>query len=201
MKIFDEIKQYLPKYLSEKATQNLFQNLKDFPDNIQSRLYSGVLDEQVNVFQGDGLRKMLIVKLPNPEIVQGPVMIISNTCDTSFSNKRFISPSLIYCPILKLSNHIQVLKEENVEEEKINARVENIKKQSVSDIFYLPKAGNLPEDCIALFNEINSCDIEYVTPKFVKEKRLFSLSDYGFYLFIFKLSIHFTRIREEVERG
>jgi len=31
--------------------------------------------------------------------------------------------------------------------------------------------------------------------------RLFTLSDYGFYLFLFKLSLHLTRIREGVSRN
>jgi hypothetical protein len=35
----------------------------------------------------------------------------------------------------------------------------------------------------------------------LKQQRIFSLSNYGFYLFLFKLSIHFTRFGEAVDRG
>lgn len=200
MKIFDDIKKYLPTYLSQESTKNLFQNLKDFPDNIHNRLYSSILAEE-EVLQGDGLRKMPSIKLPNPEIIEGPVMIISNTCDISFSNHRFTSPYMLYCPVVKLSRYIQILEEEKIDIERIASRVEQIKKQHVTDIFYLPKGGHLPEECIAMLDEINSCDSNYLNAQLVREKRLFSLSDYGFYLFLFKLSIHFTRIRENVQRG
>jgi hypothetical protein len=205
MKIFEEIKQYLPKYLSADATQNLFQSLKDFPDNIYDRLYTNILDNENDVFQGDGLSGMLVIQLPNRSIVEGPVMVISNTCDTSKSNQRFTSPKLLYCPILTLSNYIKILNEEGVEENVISSKIEAIKKQYISAIFYLPKAANLPDECIVLLDQVNNCDITHLdldrNPNNVKEKRLFSLSNYGFYLFLFKLSIHFTRIREAVERG
>lgn len=154
MKIFDEIKQYLPKYLSDEAVKNLFQNLKDFPENIYDRLYTGILTDEDDVFQGDGLRKMPSVKLPSPEIIQGPVMVLSNTCDTSFSNQHFTSPYLLYCPIVKLSSYIQILTEEGIKVDRITKRVEEIKEQRVTNIFYLPIGGNLPEDCIAFLDEV-----------------------------------------------
>ena len=201
MRIFDEIKQYLPTYLSDTATQNLFQNLEDFPDNIHDKLYSLALVEEDDVFQGDGLRKMPSVELPSRDFKDGPVIVISNTCDTSFSNTRFSSPYIIYCPIIKLSKYAQILEEEGISAARIGNRIEQIRKQHVSNIFYLPDGGQLPEECIAMLDRINSCDSSYLTPEIVKEKRLFSLSDYGFYMFLFKLSIHFTRIRENVQRG
>lgn len=201
MTTFDEVKQYLPKYLSDDALNALFENLKQFPENINDRLYSGILSEDDDVFQGDGLSKMLVVDLPDPKIRQSPVMIVSNTCDTSVENSRMTSPTLIYCPIIRLSKYVAILKEEGIAAERIDARVEQIKRQRVSDIFYLPYGGGLPEDCISFLERANSCNIEFLKAGDLKERRLFSLSNYGFYLFIFKLGIHFTRVHEAVERG
>jgi hypothetical protein len=200
MRIFEEIKQYLPKYLSDDALEDLFKNLKDFPRNI-NEIYSGSLYSESDVLQGDGLRKMPVVNLPDPTVVEGPVMVLSNTCDTSFQNNRSYSPTVIYCPVVKLEKHLEILREAGVTEEKLELRSEQIRKQRLSDIFYLPKFGHLPEDCIALLSHINSCDISYLTPDSVIEKRLFALSNYGLYLFLFKLSIHLTRIREQIDRN
>lgn len=205
MKTFDEIKQFLPKYLSEEGTQNLFQSLKDFPDNIHKRLYTNVLENEAELFQGDGLRRMLIVRLPEPSVIRGPVMIISNTCDVYGLNARSLSPKLIYCPIVKLSGYKQNLKQAGIDVGRISTIVETIVRQSMSNVFFLPKGGNLPEDCLAMLDEINSCDIRFFDNESkkiaIRERRLFSLSDYGFYIFLFKLSIHFTRIREAVRRS
>ena len=52
---FDEIKKYLPKYLSREATEKLFQDLKDFPENIHKKFYGNVLNNENDLFQGDGI--------------------------------------------------------------------------------------------------------------------------------------------------
>ena len=49
-------------------------------------------------------------------------------------------------------------------------------------------------------DRINNCPIEAVSKEDIDKKRLFTLSNYGFYMFLVKLSIHFTRVREEVDR-
>jgi len=52
---FDEIKKYLPKYLSQEATEKLFQDLKDFPENIHKRLYGDVWKAKRTFFKAMGL--------------------------------------------------------------------------------------------------------------------------------------------------
>jgi hypothetical protein len=198
---FDEIKKYLPKYLSPEATEKLFQDLKDFPENIHKRLYGDVLENENDVFQGDGIVDLPVVNLPDEIVRNGKVMILSNTCDISLDNKRIFFPRIMYCPILRLSKFIEMLRKRGITNERINQFVNVIKKQEVSSIFYLPQGGNLEEDYIAILENVNNCDIKVIQKEEIKKRRLFSLSNYGFYLFLFKLSIHFTRIREAVERG
>ncbi len=199
MNHFEDFKQYLPKYLSPEVQANLFNDLKDFPENLK-RLYTGVLASESDVFQGDGLKEVLIVNLPDPAVRKGPAMVISNTCDTSFSNARLLSPKIAYCPIVKLSNYITLLRRNSIPEERIETHIKEIRKQWITSIF-LPKGGSLPEDCVALFDNINSCNVGYLSPESVTSLRLFSLSNYGFYVFLFKLAVHLTRIRESVDRG
>jgi len=200
MNHFEDFKQYLPKYLSAEAEVNLFNDLKDFPENLK-RLYAGVLASENDVFQGDGLKEMLIVNLPDPAVRKGPAMVISNTCDTSFSNTRLLPPKIAYCPLVKLSNYITLLRRNSIPEARIDTRIKEIRRQEITSIFFLPKGGSLPEDCVALLDNINSCDVSYLSPESVTSLRLFSLSNYGFYVFLFKLAVHLTRIRESVDRG
>lgn len=50
-------------------------------------------------------------------------------------------------------------------------------------------------------DKIYHVDNRFINRDTLEDQRLFSLSDYGFYMLIFKLSIHFSRIQEKVNRG
>ena len=116
-------------------------------------------------------------------------------------NERKIEPKILYCPIIRISRFETQLRNNYIQEEKISQFLKEIKEQKISSIFFLPKGGELPEDCIALFDGINNCKVSFLIGDEIPKRRLFSLSNYGFYVLLFKLSIHFTRIREVVERG
>jgi len=198
---FEEVKKYLPKYLSKESTENLFEDLKSFPENINKRFYGNILLEEKIVFQGDGIRDLLVINLPDIRVEPSPAMVISNTCDISPENERKIEPKILYCPIIRISKLETSLRKNNLQEEKITQYIKEIREQKISSIFFLPKGGHLPEDCIVLFDGINNCKISSLKNDEIPKRRLFSLSNYGFYVLLFKLSIHFTRIREAVERG
>lgn len=126
MTSFEDIKKYLPQYLSDSDAKQLFSALKDFPNNIDERFYSNYsLDDNI-LYQGDCLKDI--------------------------------------------------------------------------PAFYLPKSKNLDE-AVAFFDYTNSFDINYIDRESLKERRLVSLSNYGFYILLLKLSIHFTRVQEKVERN
>ncbi len=198
---FDEIKKYLPKYLSESSEHNLFDNLRDFPQNIDTRLYaSRNLDDKI-IYQGDGVEGFLIINLPDRTTKEAKVVILSNTCDIDISNVRLYSSSICYSPILNLDKYVQKLESKSsASVDRINQFKESVRKQRISQIFFLPKGGKLLSDSFVFFDKINNCDTNSIKRETLKERRLFTLSNYGFYLFLFKLSIHFTRIREEVDR-
>jgi hypothetical protein len=63
--LLDDIKIYLPKYLSEEATVSLFRELASFPDNIDSRMYTIKLKDEQTIFQGDGLSELWVSDLPS----------------------------------------------------------------------------------------------------------------------------------------
>ncbi len=57
------------------------------------------------------------------------------------------------------------------------------------------------EDSIVFLDKIYHVDNRFINRDTLEDQRLFSLSDYGFYMLIFKLSVHFSRIQEKVNRG
>ena len=199
----EEIKIYLPKYLSPESEENLFDQLKQFPENIDDRLYTNyVLDPQL-IYQGDGIEGLLVVNLPDTQIRPARGMILSNTCDLDERNKRPFPSSLVYAPIFNLEKYqkellaSEILKDAGQIEDHIYA----IKKQRITQIFYLPKGGALENESIVFLDRVNSCDNIFLSKVEIKDIRLFTLSNYGLYLFIFKLSVHFTRITEGIDRS
>jgi hypothetical protein len=199
--IFDDARIYLPKYLSEEDTKRLFEELKVFPNNLDRRLYTDYLNDQNVIYQGDGLRNFTIISLPDTEFIQTAVMIFSNTCDTDEENSRLFPSNLVYAPIFSLENYKQELILEKIKDEKsIDNHIDDIKKQKMTQILYLPKGAKLPEDCIVFLDRVNHCDNKSVPRKDISKQKIFVLSNYGFYLFLLKLSIHFTRIQEKVDR-
>ena len=63
---------------------------------------------------------------------------------------------------------------------------------------HLPAIRGQMEESLALFGDVCSEPLDY----FMSGERSLTcpLSDFGFYLFLVKLSIHFTRMLEGVER-
>jgi len=199
---FEDVKAYLPKYLSTEATANLFAELKQFPDNIDSRLYTIRLRDEPTLFQGDGLADLWVADLPNTTIGKTRVVILSNSCDIARDNKRLLGHRLLYCPIISLAKYENLLQTQGQLPPGFDpvGHLDAIRKQRNSSMFYLPKNENLSEEGVALLDRINNCDAQAIDLSELLRSRLFTLSDYGFYLFLFKLSLHLTRIREGVAR-
>ena len=199
----EEIKTYLPKYLSPESEEDLFYQLKQFPENMNDRLYTNYLLEPEVIYQGDGIKGLLVVNLPDPEIRPAQGMIFSNTCDVDKRNKRLFPSSLVYAPLFNLERYEKGLVASGIlkEEGQIANHISAIKKQRITQVFYLPKGGALESESIVFLDRVNSCDNSFLSKENIKDIRLFALSNYGLYLFIFKLSVHFTRITEGIDRS
>lgn len=200
---FEDFKSYLPKYLSAEAQKDLFADLSQFPDNIDGRLYTLRLLKEMNIFQGDGLASLWVADLPNETIGKARVMVVSNTCDIAPANKRLLGHRMLYCPLVSFPKYESLIQNRGKElpDFKPTSHLEAIRKQRNSSMFFLPKNDKLGEDAIAMLDRINNCDAQAVDLGGLAANRLFTLSDYGFYLFLFKVSLHLTRIREGVSRN
>lgn len=197
----DDLSKYLPKYLSVENYQSLLDELKSFPENIDKRLYTTSLEKNI-LYQGDGYNSLPVVDMAHLELgcKNKYGIIVSNTCDIDITNKRPYPSRIVYSPIFSLEKFLNLLKDNNIREDKIENCLSDIRHQRVTSIFYLPAVYEVPESLVFL-DRLYNIENNYIDRSSLTQHRLFSLSDYGFYLFLFKLSVHFSRIRERVNRG
>lgn len=197
----DDIKIYLPKFLSAESDRELFKGLKEFPENIDDRLYTTYLKDSKIIYQGDGIKDLLVVNLPQTEIKPAPGMIFSNTCDIELENQRNFPSQVVYAPIFNLEKYqTSLISNSRKSKDQILDHISSIKKQEITQIFYLPKLEGKLNESIVFLDRVNNVPNRTVDRESIPTKRLFTLSDYGAYLFLLKLSIHFTRIQDKVER-
>lgn len=202
MRIEDEIQIYLPKYLSAENYETLIKELDDFPGNIDNRMYTTIAEENL-ICQGDVISGLPCVDIDRLDqgIKNKDCIVLSNTCDIDINNKRMFKSRLMYAPLIELEKYRAVLLAHNAgTEQQIGNHIKSIKEQHVSQILYLPESARFKESIVFLdrtFN-IDSRNIDRMT---LKDRRLVSLSDYGFYMLLFKISVHFCRLQEKVERG
>jgi hypothetical protein len=128
-------------------------------------------------------------------------MVLSNTCDIDPANKRIFPSRIVYAPIFQLEKYRAMLMESAVATAAvIDDYIDAIKQQIISSIFYLPKACGLSHESFVFMDRLNNFPAGQFDPREIKQKKIFTLSNYGFYMFLAKLSIHFTRVRESVDR-
>lgn len=185
-----DIQKYLPQYLSNDAKEALKNSLDNFPSNLENMIMAeDIFDEHKSkLLQSD------IVECKN--IYDGhnaKVMIISNSCDNSSENERVFPICVSFVVILSLEKMKSIFEKNGKDEQSINNQIDAIKNQRVTNMFYLPN------DMVALLDRTMHLDYNKFSEAMVN--KIASLSNYGFYTFLFKLSYHFTRLREGTQRG
>lgn len=198
----EDISRFLPRYLSEDSKEALRKELEHFTKGAKSRSFytNRLLDKKI-IFQGDALDGMLIVRLPDPKIQTAKAVILSNTCDIDLNNERQFDSMIVYAPIFDLERYQQSLKNNQVPASKVKDHIAAIRQQLITQIFHLPAGGFLKSEGIVFFDRVCSCVNTSIDRSTIMSNRLFTLSDFGHYLFLFKLSLHFTRLTSRVDRG
>ena len=197
--IFGQIRDYLPKFLSSAAQAELFRELEQFPDNIDSRIYSQIAKGSGEIYQGDGVCRLPVVNLPSSEMKEASCLILSNSCDISPANDRYLDGRIAYCPIVPLRKLKRLI--EQVRPRGVEDIMTSIRRQRLTTMFYLPVGGGVLEDSVAMFDHPLNCALTPDTYRDFAGRKAYSLSNYGFYLFLFKISVHMTRIADAVDRG
>lgn len=190
----ENINDHIPYYLTQEAKKGLVKALKDFPEG--TNYYTTKCQDQL--LQGDGWNSLDIINLKGEQrSIRG--IILSNSCDISQENSRDVPARIIFAPIIPLSQYENLLTSNGIDAMKVSTKVSSIKRQQVTSLFYLPKGGSLESDYIAVLDELHTLPASLFHEKTDKEKQ-FTLSQTGFYLFLFKLSIHFCRFHENILR-
>ena len=207
------IRTFLPKYLTPELQENLFKTVQEnFPFSTDPNLIYSRIPEIDCYYQGD-----CIVDIPFSSFNEGHFetaylngIIVSNTCDISIDNKRLDMPNVQFASVFLLSEYIEILKAKEISQQRIDSFIVDLKGNRISNLFYLPEKKNgedvVLEESFVRFDLNVSLPISIFTGDAYDNSyapegdRLISFSNYGFYLFLIKLSVHYCRFREGVFR-
>jgi hypothetical protein len=192
----ESIKDQIPSYLSQKDKESLVRALDDFPRRIN--YYIDLYPNEA--LQGDGWTSVEIIRFENGDRKMIKAILLSNSCDIDPENKRDLPIKLTFAPVIKLDRYFDYLTKAGVGDKEIEHKTLAIKEQRVSSLIYLPEGAGLDGDYVALLNDLHTVPYAAFSSK-NERKKLFTLSNVGFYLFVLKLSVHFCRLHEEVLRG
>ncbi len=190
------LSEQIPYYLTKEAKDGLLKALKDFPKNVN---YYTILHKD-DVLQGDAWTKFQLFNFHTGERSAVRGIILSNTCDIDPGNKRDLPYNIVFSPIIRLSDYEKLLIASKIGYDRVTQKLSDIRTQKITNIFYLPNGGMLQDEYIALLDNIHSIPAEAFS-KIEGKSKLVALSQVGFYLFLFKISVHFCRFHENVDRG
>lgn len=194
--LFEQIRVLLPKYLTPAEKDDLFEELKRFPDN--DSFYFDREDLRNELLQGDGWRGFVAIDFlsGNRKTVSG--VILSNSCDIDSANVKAFPVKILFAPIINLGKYVERLRADGKVDDQIQSLLATVRKQRVANIFYLPPCPGVTEESFILMDDIHAHPLS----DFLERDRqcLFKLNQFFFYFFIIKLSIHFCRFQEGVHR-
>ncbi len=189
----EDIQNHFPYYLTEDRKKGLLKALRDFPEKMN--YYTSQYPNKL--LQGDGIKNLTIYDTSgNNKKVQG--ILLSNSCDISPENQRDISPRVVFAPLIQLDKYRDILINKQIKLDIIENKISDIKNQRITNIFYLPKLDSQSKDFIVLLDDVYNVSSNNLPD--IKESKTFTLSQAGFYIFLFKLSIHFCRLHENIDR-
>jgi hypothetical protein len=194
---FEQIKLFLPKYLTPDKQAKLFEELKQFPEN--KNFYQSPAPP-AELLQGDGWRGLVVIDFDSLEKKPISGVILSNSCDIDIHNPRATEMNILFAPIIRLEKYRLVLAAGGISQAQIESTLSTIRKQRVSYIFYLPELRGVIEESMILLDDVHAQPLRSFLAN-SERSRLFVLSQYGFYILLFKLSIHFSRFQEDIDRA
>lgn len=193
----EKFKDQIPYYLTQPQKEGLIKALEDFPDNTNYYLSNYPEDLKKAVLQGDVFKELTIYGPKGSRRIKG--IILSNSCDIDTQNKRDFPMRAVFAPLVNLAALVEKLRNAKIPQESIDAKLDAIKKQLVTNVVYLPECDHIPESIIFL-DDIHQIPAVELQKALDEEEKILTLSQVGFYILLFKLSIHFCRFHENVAR-
>ena len=191
----DSLRDHIPYYLTQDAKDGLIRALRDFPHD--TNYYSDLYKDRV--LQGDAWTALGLINYEGGTRKEVKGVVLSNSCDIAPENKRDTPARIVFSPIIKLHAYGALLTRAGIPAAVIENKFQSIREQKVTTLFYLPPGCGLDEEYIALLDDVHTMPLS----KFLENDRrvqIFTLSQVGFYLFLFKLSVHFCRFHEALAR-
>ena len=197
----DALKQQIPHYLTSSDRKVLLDGLKAIASGGKVDYFLSTYDDAFKneMLQGDGWRGFQLFSFYTGERFSVKGLVLSNSCDINPENSKQIRSRVIFAPLVKLEKYRFLLQKNGINQENIRDAIDSVKAQKVYNALYLPAEGPLEEEYIIRFDDIHSMPITAHHNSHDKEK-LFTLSNTGFYMLIFKLSVHFCRLQEGIRR-
>lgn len=130
-------------------------------------------------------------------------IILSNTCDISSENPHTLnSKQCLLAPVLELNSFVEDLRmSDYFTEARLQSFLNELKLQRITNLFFVSDNGG--DEYIALLDKIfwfPTDELNTYLPE-MNENKLFSLTQFGYYLFLLKLSFHFCRFPEALDRA
>jgi hypothetical protein len=194
--ILEQVSLFLPKYLTPSQKQDLYSEMLRFPGTTQFYLHRPDLRDQL--LQGDGWQGFIAINFHTGQrkVVSG--VILSNSCDVSTDNSRSLPVNILFAPLVNLSQYEQLLLANGKSPAQVGSQFNEIRNQKVTSMFYLPRLLGVIEESIILLDDIHVHPLRDFLE--VSHEPLFQLNQFAFYLFLIKLSIHFCRFQEGIQR-
>jgi hypothetical protein len=193
---FEDAQVFLPKYLSPEQQKQLYEELQKFPEKLNYYMSPGSYPD--NVLQGDGWRGFVVIDFETTERKAISAVVLSNSCDIDPKNQADSPRKILFAPIVRLQSLEQVLRDAGRGSEQIADKVSAIRKQHITTMFYLPELAGVMPESVALLDDCQQQPLH----RFLAGTRSksFTLSQSAFWIFLIKVSIHFTRLNEGVNR-
>ncbi|MUH04040.1 hypothetical protein [Commensalibacter melissae] len=206
MNDFQIFSDYLPNYLTDATRRSLQKDLKKFLSNEEISENPFINNKEQHFLQGDILQNVPFPYWSNNKFntynQNTLCILLTNTCDMDISNKRPYSIDCTLAPILRYSKLKKLLQKQKFSNEKINQFQENLKKYQITNFFYLP-IDNDARYCPHDDGSIIALDKAFSLPRRLLklDQRVKTLNQFFSYLLLFKMSVHFCRFHDKVDRN
>lgn len=134
--LLEELRVFLPKFLSEAEHHQLVDELGTFPT--ASAFYLPHEMKEPQILQADGWRGFLIADIQSGERKHVSGVVLSNSCDIDLSNKRTLLPRVIFSPLISVAAYRARLSSSGMADHRIEDQLRAIREQTVTNIFHLP---------------------------------------------------------------
>lgn len=211
------LEEFIPAYIVNPERDNLKKMLVDHFPNFSNPDFVYTQIENSDILQGDCIDEIPFFKIGYLDednkvpISYQPAILISNSCSANLLNPKLFPVNLNFAGVIQLSKYIDFLKSKKIDEARIENHILELKSNLIHNFIYLPTLLNketekilFPESLIKLdsistlpINKLENYHLDYKP----NGDRYFTLSNYGLYVFIIKLSTFFCRFSENLNRG